>query len=379
MNQKKIILISSYTPSLINFRFNLMKDLQNQNFKVFCFGPDSDELTLEKLKENNIEFELYPLNRNTINPFGDLKTIVFLRKKMKEIKPDFIIPYTIKPVIYSNMSIRGLAVKSISLITGLGFYALPSNSLKEKIAKFIITVLYKIGTTENVVYAFQNKDDIRFFKNKKILKPKIKYCITPGSGVDLKKFKYFEPVVNPISFLFIGRLLKAKGVDVFLKSAEILKKKYPKVVFTIIGMPDPLNSDSVSEESLQNFHNRGIINYVGAVNNVIPYFEKSSVFVLPSYYREGVPRTLLEALAKGRPIITTNHVGCKETVIENENGFLIKSNSLESLLDAQEKFISNPSMIKKFGLASRFMAVRKFDVKIVNKVLMNHLKTTPVR
>lgn len=370
---KKVILISSYTPSLVNFRFSLIKELQKQNFEVICFGPESDTQTIIQLKENNIKFELYPLKRNTINPFEDIKTVLHLRSRFKILKPDFIIPYTVKPVLYSNIAIRFLDVRSLSLITGLGYYALPTRSFKAKIAKAIITLLYKFGTTKNVTFAFQNTDDIDFFKEKKILKSN-RYCITPGSGININDFSYSKPVINPISFLFIGRLLKAKGIDLLLKSAKAIKLKYPEIQFNIIGMPDPLNSDSIDESTLKTFDSQGIVNYIGEVRNVKPYFEKSSVFVLPSYYREGVPRTLLEALAKGKPIITTDYVGCRETVVDGVNGFLIEPNSESSLFNAMERVILNPKLIKEFGKSSRILAEKKFDVKIVNKILLDQIK-----
>lgn len=371
---KKIILISSYAPSLINFRASLMCELQKNGYKVYGFGPEADSKTLERLKALNVEYVNYPLSRNTLNPLADLKTIFYLRKKIKEIQPEFIIPYTIKPVLYGNIAIKGLPVKSLSLITGLGFYALPAVNIKDRLAKTIITYLYKLGVNKNVILAFQNTDDIQFFKEKKILTSDLVYCITPGSGIDTNKFQFSPPVNSPITFLFIGRLLKSKGIEFFLKSAESLKIAYPQVKFEAIGMPDPLNSDSVDEKVLQDYHDRSIINYIGEVDNVIPYLKKASVFVLPSYYREGVPRTLLEALAIGKPIITTNHVGCKETVIDKTNGFLIIPKSLDALIEAQRKFIENPTIIEGFGKESRLLAEQKFDVKIVNNILMKYIK-----
>lgn len=371
--KKKIILISSSTQSLVNFRFSLIKELQKKNFEVICFGPDSDIQTITQLEDNNIKFEFYPLNRNTINPYEDIKTVLYLRRRFKKLKPDFIIPYTVKPVLYSNMAISFLNVKSVSLITGLGYYASPSKSFKEKIYKAIITLFYKAVTTNNVIFAFQNTDDIDFFKEKKILKSN-RYCITPGSGINIKEFCFSKPIINPISFLFIGRLLKSKGIDLLLKSAKEIKSKYPEIEFNIIGKPDPLNPDSIEESVLKDFDSQGTVNYIGEVRNVIPYFEKSSVFVLPSYYREGIPRTLLEALAKGKPIITTDHVGCRETVVDGVNGFLIKPNSGKSLYDAMEKFILNPNLIVGFGKSSRILAENKFDVIIVNKILIEQIK-----
>ncbi len=370
---RKIIVISSYTPSLVNFRFNLISELKSKGFEVICFGPDIDPLSVKKLEDNNIKFELYPLNRNSINPFADIKTVLYLRRRLKKLNPDIIIPYTVKPVLYSNLAIRFLNVKSLSLITGLGYYALPSKTLKEKISKSIITFFYKIGTSQNVSFAFQNRDDIRFFKEKQILNSD-RYCITPGSGVDIDEYTFSKPVQNPVSFLFIGRLLKAKGVDVLLKTAREIKLKYPEIKFNIIGMPDPLSSDAISESVLKEYDKQGIVNYIGEVRNVKPYIENASVFVLPSYYREGVPRTLLEALAKGKPIITTDHVGCRETVVDGVNGFLIKPKSEKSLFEAIEKFILEPNLIVEFGKSSRTLAKKKFNVDIVNKILLNQIE-----
>jgi glycosyltransferase involved in cell wall biosynthesis len=373
LSTKKIILISSYAPSLINFRASLIRDIQKNGFKVYGFGPDADEKTRERLEAIDVEYLDFPLSRNTLNPLADIKSIIFLRKKIKEIQPNFIIPYTIKPVLYGNIAIIGLSVKSISLITGLGFYALPANNFKDRIAKSIITCLYKLGINKNVTLAFQNTDDIQFFKEKKILRSDIGYCITPGSGIDVHKFKFSRPVINPIIFLFIGRLLNSKGIGLFIKSAEVLKSKYSGVEFHVIGMPDPLSKDSVSEELLKNYHDNNLINYIGEVDDVKPYLEKASVFVLPSYYREGVPRTILEALAKGKPVITTDHVGCRETVENGVNGFLIPPNSLESLIEAEKKFLDNPHLIEAFGKSSRLLAEQKFDVRIVNEILLNFI------
>ena len=369
----KIFIISSYTISLVNFRLELIKELKRQNFDVIALGPDIDEDTINKLNEEGVCFIKYSLNRNGLNPFFDIKTILNLRKLMKQHKPNYIIPYTIKPVLYSNIAKKGLNIKSLSLITGLGYYANLSTNTKEKITKGMLTRLYKFALNKKDVLGFQNTDDIDFFRERKIINKNSNYCITPGSGVDLIKFDYLPAKTEIVDFLFIGRLLKAKGIELFIEAAKNIKSLHENCTFTVIGLSDPNNCDAISEDLIKDYHEKEIINFNGEVKNVIPYIKKCSVFVLPSYYREGVPRTLLEALSVGRPVITTDNVGCRETVVEDNNGKLIPIKDLKTLINSMLYFINKPEKINEFGLASRNLAETKFDVKIVNKIIIENL------
>lgn len=364
----KIILISSFTESLVNFRFDLLVFLKNEGYDVYALGPDNDATAINVLESIGVTFKQFYLNRNGYSPIEDLKSIRNLRDIFKEIQPDYILPYTIKPVIYSNIAKKGLSIKSINWITGVGFYGNPSSSLKERLIKQLITVQYKFGISKRDILVFQNSEDLQLFKEKGITGD-CKTFITPGSGINLDRFAHTLPNINPISFLFVGRLIKEKGLYLFIEAARAIKEIYPNAVFVVVGGLDLTNPNSISQQEIDELKKLNLVTFTGNVNNVIDFVNQASVFVLPSMYREGVPRSILEALAVGRAIITTDNVGCKETVINEFNGILIKKNSVIELIDAMRFFCENPSQITRYGINSRQFALEKFDVKIVNNII----------
>lgn len=370
---KKIIVISSLSSSLVNFRIDLLKELVKKGYNVLALGPDKDENTIKVLDSIGVRFMTFSLERNGFNPGKDIKTIKDLREIYKKEKPDYILPYTVKPVIYSNLAKKGLNVKSLNWITGLGFYGLESKTFKDKISKFVMTCLYKLSFSKDDVIVFQNNDDIEFFKRKSILK-RNKYKITPGSGINIGKYAYSSPPADIIKFIFVGRLIEAKGIRIFIKAAETLKNKYKDIEFIVAGGLDEGNPDAIQQAEINSLMEKGVVNYVGHVNNVIDYVKDSSVFVLPSMYREGIPRSILEALSLGRAVITTDNVGCRETVIKDYNGILIKKNNVSELIKSMEFFWENKGLIVEYGKNSRQFAEDKFDVNIVNKIIIDSLK-----
>ncbi|HBX62585.1 MAG TPA: glycosyltransferase family 1 protein [Flavobacteriaceae bacterium] len=368
MVKNKIIIISSFTESLVNFRLDLILYLKEQGFDVYALGPDNDTKTIHKLNSIGVTFKQFYLKRNGFNPLEDIKSIKNLRNIFKEVQPDYILPYTIKPVIYSNIAKKGLPIKSINWITGVGFYGNPSKSIKEKLVKQIITIQYQFGLSNNDALVFQNTDDLQLFKDKKILRNS-KVFITPGSGINLNRFVHTHSTIDPISFLFVGRLIKEKGVYLFIESAKRIKERYPNTKFVIVGGLDITNPNSITQTEIDELKSLDVVEFTGNVNNVKDYINQSSIFVLPSMYREGVPRSILEALAVGRPIITTDNVGCRETVIKDYNGILVKKNSVDELVYAMQFFCDNPEKIIEYGINSRKFAEDKFDVKIVNNII----------
>ncbi|TDS65014.1 glycosyltransferase family 4 protein [Myroides indicus] len=372
MIEKKIIVISSLSSSLVNFRFDLLKELVKHGYEVVALGPEKDADTIKTLTSIGVRFRVFSLERNGFNPIKDINTIRELRKIYKEEKPDFILPYTVKPVVYSNIAKIGSNIKSLNWITGLGFYGLESKTFRDKISKSIMTFLYKLSFKKNDIVVFQNNDDLMYFKDKGILK--YRNTITPGSGINIEKYSYSLPQTEIIKFIFVGRLIKAKGIDVFIKAAEILKDKYNNIEFTVVGAVDEGNPEAIQKEEYELLREKGFVNFTGHVNNVIDYVRESSVFVLPSIYREGVPRSILEAMALGRAIITTDNVGCRETVIKDYNGILIEKNNVSNLIEAMEFFCKNQDLIIEYGKNSRLLAESKFDVKIVNNIILESLK-----
>lgn len=370
---KKILVISSLTKSLVNFRYDLLKRLVDEGYEVVALGAEDDENVVKQLREIGVRFRVFSIERTGFNPLKDFKTIKNLKKIYKEEKPNYILPYTVKPVIYSNLAKKGTSIKSLNWITGLGFYGLESKSLKDKISKSIMTFLYKLSFRKNDMIIFQNIDDVEFFKEKGILKNQ-KYKITPGSGINTNRFEFSIPNDKKLNFVFVGRLIEAKGIHIFIKAAEAIKEIYDDVEFVVVGGSDKNNPNSISEQEIDLLKRKGVVNFTGRVNNVIDILKNCSVFVLPSMYREGIPRSILEALSIGRPIITTDNVGCRETVIKDYNGILIEKNNSLELIEAINFFCENRNKIIEYGKNSRKLAEQKFDVKIVNDIMIESLR-----
>lgn len=375
MPQRKAVVFGSYLPSLINFRRQLLIDLQSKGYHVIAIAPDRDEHTEKELAKLKVDFICTPLARTGFNPVTDLRSLRALKKLFKTIQPDLLITYTIKPNIYGTLACNGLKTKKVAWITGLGFVGMPAANKKTKLVRQMIFKLYKKSFKKLEYIAFQNPDDQQFFTSNELLDSKTKQTITAGSGVDMAYYKKAEPILFPIIFLLVARLIKAKGLNEYLEAAEYLKSKHgKKVAFHVIGMLDVGNPDAVDEGRIKDLNAQGVIVYHGEKRDIRPYLAASSVFVLPSYYREGVPRTILEAMAMGKPIITTDNPGCRETVEEGQNGFLIPIKNKEALIKAMEHFIQNTSAISEMGEKSYQKAANVYDVHKVNAHLLSFIE-----
>ncbi|RCT54262.1 glycosyltransferase family 4 protein [Winogradskyella sp. KYW1333] len=366
MKKKRILIVASLSQSLINFRGDFIKSLIHSGYDVYALAPRH----LDKVKDKLIEFGAKPLdfnlNRTGLNPIKDIQTIRELKSIMKDNKIDLVFPYTVKPVIYSSIAANQLGIPVISLITGLGF-AFTGLTRKARVLQQLNETLYKLSIRKNKIVVFQNRDDYQLFLDRKILKKNNKVAFVSGSGVNLNQFKFRKNKIdsNKISFLLVSRLIKEKGIALFLNAAKVLKEKYPESEYHVIGATDKSPS-SIKEEELKNLHEQGIIVYYGKQNNIPEHLYNRDVFVLPTYYREGVPRSILEALSVGLPIITTYTPGCKETVKKDYNGILIKPQNIDALINAMEYFLINSDKIEEMGINSRNYAEERFDVNIVN-------------
>lgn len=373
MNKKRILLIASYDGSLIRFRGDFIKSLVDDGFEVFTAAPDYADEFRQNIKDLGATPLEFKLQRTGLNPFKDFKSILELKSLMKENKIDLVFPYTVKPVIYGSMAANMCKIPVISLITGLG-YAFTGLTAKARLLQRFNETLYKLSIRKNKVIVFQNKDDYQLFLDRKVISKKQKVDFVSGSGVNLNQFSFKEKdASDSVSFLLVARLIKEKGIALYMEAAKILKAKYPKAEFHLIGAPETSPS-AISEEELKVLHKEGVIVFHGSQNNIPEHLNARDVFVLPSYYREGLPRTTLEACACGNPIITTDSVGCRESVKEGINGFLIKPQSLEALVEPMEFFINNPAKIKEMGINSRTYAEERFDVNIINNDLINLIK-----
>lgn len=364
---KKIALFSTDSKSLANFRYDLVKSFIKNGNKVAVYCPRDKDFsnTQKKFEEINVSTNEIKISNTSLNFFLDL--IFIIRQILELRKHDVVLLFRIKAVLYCSLASRILKSNNcFSFITGLG-YVFSSNSSKAKILRKIILPLYKVALKKNKKIFFQNIDDLNFFVENKISTPHQAVLIN-GSGVDTDYYSYKSPK-KKLSFLFIGRLIKDKGIGEYIEAAIALKKKYPEVIFKILGGHHD-NPTAISKQEFDFMVKN--LDFLGETLDVRPYIESSSVFVLPSY-REGTSRAALECMSIGRPIITTDAPGCREVVVENQNGFLVPIKNVERLKIAMEKFINNPDLIKLMGDESRKIALERYCVHKVNNVILSSI------
>ena len=373
--QKKILISCSAPGSLIQFRGKLIEELL-KNHIVFVFTPEiTNEVMRLKLTQMGVIIYENNLQRNNISITSDLKYIVALGKVIKKIKPDVFFSYTFKPLIFGSIVASLFRVKTkVAMLTGLGYnFADEAKSLSKLITQRLLRFSLKFNSGLKVV--FQNEDDYNELLQRNIISKQTKTYIVNGSGVDLDFYKYSKPDIQEIKFLLVARLIKAKGVEEFHEAAKIIHKKYPLVKFSIVGPYNDNQIDSIHFNLYNEIVNSDFIDYTGWVDDVRPFIEKTSVVVLPSY-REGTPRSILEGMAMGRAIITTNTAGCRQTINHDPqliNGYLIPVKSITELAEKMESFILNPALIVQFGINSRAFVEQKFDVHQVNKEMLQIL------
>ncbi|MGE6330880.1 glycosyltransferase family 4 protein [Psychrobacter pacificensis] len=373
----KIVIIGTVASSFLSFRANLIQALLAKDHTVYAFTSQYTEEELSKIEALGAIPITYELNRGGMNPLSDAKATYALSKKIKEINPDLVFSYFSKPVIFGTLAARFAKVpRIVGMLEGLGyaFTEQPEGlSKKAKLLKSIQVLLYKIALPQLDNIVFLNPDDPKNLLETYHIKVK-QVDILGGIGLDLDEYNYqpIENIDSSINFLFIGRMLKEKGIHDFIAAAKIVKQSHPDVQFTVLGAIDPFNPGALQQSELDRLISLNIINYPGQVDNVQKWIADSHVFVLPSY-REGVPRSTQEAMAIGRAVITTDVPGCRETVIDGVNGFLVEKWNPHALAEKMIHFIEHPKDIKKMGYESYRIAQEKFDADKVNKRLINML------
>lgn len=367
----KVVVVGNIAQSLVNFRGPLLRAMVERGHEVIAVGPEDDAHYAAKLRNLGVSYRVVPLERAGVNPLADLRFVAALSGLLRDLRPDVFLGYTIKPVIYGNIAARLAGVRSRSaLITGLG-YAFGGDSLKQRLVGRFIHLLYHLALSGTKVVFFQNPDDMNEFLRRGFVSP-TKAALVAGSGVDLTLFRQSDPPAPPIVFLLIARLIREKGIEQYVDAARALKQIYPDARFQLLGPIDP-NPTAVTPAEVEAWQEAGTIEYLGVTEDVRPYLRDASVFVLPSYYREGTPRTALEALATGRPVITTDAPGCRETVVEGSNGFLVPVRDSVPLRQAMERFLQDPTLVHRMGRASGELARTKFDVELVNAAMLARL------
>lgn len=362
---KKIVILANDTTYTYNLRGAIIKKLIDNKYHVYIIAQVLK--FKEELENIGCSIKNIGISRHSTNPFADIQLLKAYKNILKEIKPDVVISYNIKPNIYGGMACSSLKIRFLPNITGLGT-ALEYPGPMQKLTMF----LNKIGLKNADTVFFQNSENQDFFKKHNLLSKKTKTILLPGSGVDLLQHKLLEyPAQKNIKFLYTARIMKDKGIDIYLAAAEQIKKKYPNTEFHICGYCD----DKKYKAKLKEYEGNNIIVYHGEQKNMIPFFEMANCIIHPSYYPEGMSNVLLEAAAHGRPIICTDRSGCRETVEDEKTGFIVPIKDTEELIKATEKIINMSNDERKvMGLNGRKKMEKEFDRNIVVNEYINELK-----
>ena len=367
---RRVVISSNTAWTIFNHRAGLIKTLQGAGYEVHTVAPESNFTDIKN--PGTVFHPVKNLERKGKNPFADLFLIREYYKIYKEIQPEIVFGYTIKTNIYSAIACRLANIPIVCTVNGLGTAFDNPSGFTYKIVK----QLYRFAFRKVRAVIFQNKDDRAFFESQRIVGSNLKGQIigsVNGSGVDLLKFTY-TPLPEKPAFMLISRMLKNKGIGEFIEASRHIKASHPETEFILLGPADSDNPAGVPLSELEALDSAAGAYYAGAAKDVRPWLEKCSCAVLPSYYREGVPKILIEALAMGRPIITTDTPGCRETVIPGANGWFVEARSSDSLQKAMEQFLAMARDEQiAMGKRSRSLAEEKFDEKKVIATYMEIL------
>ena len=365
----KIAILYNTTEYLLRFRAELIQSLQACGCDVVVISP-LDKST-PRLKTLSVRYREWNLKGQSLNPFTDLAAIVDLSRILRDERPDIVLNFTIKPVIYGSIVAGWLGVpRVVSMITGMGSIFLPS-SFKGRLLLRAVHRLYRLATNFNDKVIFQNNEDLNYFVDKKFVHPDSTLRIN-GSGVNLNLFTPRQTETVRGSFLLISRMIKQKGIYEFVAAAREVRILFPHAKFTMVGPVDN-NPEAISSEEIAGWERQGILEYAGVQTDVRPFLERAEVYVLPTYYLEGIPRSILEALAMAKPVITSDWRGCRETVVPAVNGYLVPPQDTAALVQAMTRYLDDPALSKLHGDASRRLAEDKFDVHDVNRQIISAL------
>lgn len=369
----RILLVGSYAPWLVNFRGPLIAALIARGHEVHAAAPDIDRPTREALDAMGAIVHETPMERQGTSILADLRYFRVLKRLVRQVRPGLVITYTIKPNIWGAFAAAAAGVPSVAMVTGLGIAFTDTAggaSVRTRLVRWAARALYRRATRHNRLVVFQNPDDRDEFIATRCLADPAKARLTNGSGVDLV---HFAPSCLPgaPAFLMIARILGAKGIREYAEAAIELRRTHPDVPCRLVGFFDE-GPDAIGRDEMEGWVARGL-EYLGKSDDVRPHLAACSVYVLPSYYREGTPRSVLEAMATGRPILTTDAPGCRETVVDGVNGYLLPVRDSAALVEKMRYLLDNPQIVRSMATESLRIAREKYDVDKVNKTLIRDL------
>lgn len=371
---RTVLVIAGLAWSLVNFRLELMRRMIANGHRVLAAAPDFDTETETTLRAEGIEPLTVPMHRTGLNPSQDVQTLQALRKLIRDRRPDVILPYTMKPIVYGSLAARLEGhPRCYPLFTGLGYaFSEAAPQGKRRIVRRVAIELHRHALQSIRLGFYYNSADLADLRRFRMIPAAARMVAVPGSGADTDHFAA-TPIPDGIPvFLFVARMLRSKGIEDLLEAARILRDEGRDFRLELLG-PTDSNPDAIDAETLQLWHDSGEIIYHGATRDVRPYLANSHVFVLPTRLREGVPRTILEAMSSARAVITTNAPGCGETVGDGEGGFVVPMNDPTALAEAMRRFLDDPGLAARMGRKAREHVRMNNDVHFVNRLLLTEM------
>jgi glycosyltransferase involved in cell wall biosynthesis len=366
----KVAIITTYAHKVFTARKELINDIIKKGLEVYIMGPEKKEMCPSNKLDNEMTYIELNIERNNLNPLKEIYDLYDIKMKLESNNIDFVLVYGIRMIPSVVIAAKLAKVKRIvCIINGAGNLFM-SKGVKGELIKFISFPMLRLGLSYANSVIFQNQDDYKDLKQQGLINKK-NICFTNGSGVNSNLYKQF-PLPENLEFLLVSRITGSKGINEYVNAAKIVKSKYPRARFGLVGPRDD-NDGSVDWNNLNEAIKNNIVQYYGETDDVVSYLRNSRIYVFPSYYREGVPRSVLEAMAVGRPIITTHSPGCRETVEDGINGFLIPPKNIEALVEKIIWMIENPKRVELMANESRRIVVNKFDVNKVNKIIIEQL------
>jgi glycosyltransferase involved in cell wall biosynthesis len=369
----KVVVVGGWAPSLVSFRGELLREVASRGHEVIAFAADGSPAIAAALAGMGVEFHGLPLERSGLNPVSDGRLLVGLARRLRSIRPDRFFAYNVKPVIYGGMGAAALRVSHrTALVTGLGYPFLDQHKLHRRALKVLVQRLYRTGLAGYHSVVFQNPDDLADAEQLGLVPTGARVLMTNGSGVDLDRFATAPLPDGPPTFLYVGRLVRYKGIFDFVEAARLLRERVPAARCQVVGWLDP-HPSSASPAEVERWQRDGTIEYLGETGDVRPFLRAASALVLPSY-REGTPRSVLEAMATGRAIVTTDVPGCRETVVPGVTGLLVPVRDPAALAEAMASLAGDRTRLAAMGERGRAFAEEKYDVRKVNAVMLEAME-----
>jgi glycosyltransferase involved in cell wall biosynthesis len=355
---RRVVLAANSSWNIVNFRGGLIRALKAEGYEPVVIAP-VDPAAEHRMNELGVERIVIDITRSGLNPFADLALLLKYRSLLKSLRPVAYLGFTIKPNIYGGIAARLTGVPLIANVSGLGTVFINRGPLLALVSR-----LYRLALKRAAIVFFQNPDDLELFVERGLVR-RSQAGLLPGSGIDLDAFQPSPLPLGPATFLLIGRMLGDKGVREFVEAARHLRPDLPDARFQLLGPLDEGNRSAITRAELNRWVEEGIVEYLGSTDDVRPYLERATVAVLPSY-REGLPRSLLEAAAMGRPLIATDVPGCRDLIEDGANGTLCKPKASGSLANAMQKLAKMPrDRLGDMGSASRRLVEKRYSQTVV--------------